>query len=593
MAEPLLRVSGLSIAFGATRIVDDVSFAVPAGRALGLVGESGSGKTMTALAVMGLLPFPGRITGGRIGWEGQSIEALPPDARRRLRGSGMAMVFQEPLSALNPVMTCGEQVGEALRVKGRLAPRAARDRVVELLQKVGIPDPARRADDYPHQLSGGMRQRVMIAMALAESPKLLIADEPTTALDVTIQAQILDLLARLREEEGLALLLITHNLGVVARLADRVAVMKEGRIVEEADTADLLAAPRHEYTQRLLAAVPRVERPRTEPPAAAGAPLLELDAVSRRFAARRDGLFGRKRYVDAVRRVSLTVHRGETLGLVGESGCGKTTLGRLALRLLTPGEGRIRFDGDDLTRRSRRALRPWRRRAQMVFQDPAGSLNPRLTVEAMLMEPLEVHGVARGAAARTRVRELLAQVGLPPEHAGRYPHQFSGGQRQRIGIARALTLGPDLLVLDEPVSALDVSIQAQVLELLKRLKRELNLTYLFVGHDLGVVRQFCDRVAVMYLGEIVEVAPVEELYARPLHPYTKALLAAVPRLEATAGTVRAPLEGDLPSPLAPPPGCRFHPRCPLAEAACRTDPPPLVAAGPGRLLRCPVTARTL
>jgi peptide/nickel transport system ATP-binding protein len=538
MGEPLLSVTGLCVEFpapdgGTRRILDDVSFDVGVGESLGIVGESGSGKTMAALSVMGLLPYPGRQAGGAIRWEGtRPLDRLgrgAAGAARGLDGHDLPGAAVEPQSG-HDLWRPGDRGAAGPRGDvGRHGAAAGG----ELLDRVGIADPVRRAADYPHQLSGGMRQRVMIAMALALSPRLLIADEPTTALDVTIQAQILDLLAKLCAEEKLALLLITHNFGVVARLTQRVAVMNAGRVVEAAPTGQLLVAPREIYTKALLAAVPRLDglRRATHVSArAGGAPMLDLEGVSRTFRLGRSGFLGKPRTLEAVRNVSLTVRRGETLGLVGESGSGKTTLGRMILRLIRPTGGRVMIDGVDIAGISDRALRPMRRRMQMVFQDPAGSLNPRLTVESALAEPLEVHGIATGRAARLRVGELLEQVGLPADAARRYPHQFSGGQRQRIGIARALALGPELLVLDEPVSALDVTVQAQILDLFVRLRKELDLTSVFIGHDLAVVRLVCDRVAVMYRGEIVESGDVETLYANPLHSYTRSLLAAVPRL---------------------------------------------------------------
>ncbi len=591
----LLQVDGLRTTFeaddGPTPAVDGVSFQVGKGEAVGIVGESGCGKTVTCLSIMGLIPkATGRIEeGSSIRFRGREMVGLSPRALRRIRGNEIAMVFQEPMTSLNPVYPVGDQVAESLRLHRGCSRREARDEAVRHLAEVGIADPERRYHDYPHQLSGGMRQRVMIASALACAPDLLIADEPTTALDVTIQAQILDLLARARVEREMSMLLVTHDLGVVAEVCDRVVVMYAGQVVESGAVDSILRHPKHPYTRGLLDALPDPEggkrRPRPVDPGVPSRPLLQVRGLKKHFTTGGRGL-RKGEVVRAVEEVSLELHPGETLGLVGESGCGKSTTGRAILRLVEPTAGVIRFRGEDVRAMDRRRLRALRRRVQIVFQDAHGVLNPRMRVGPVLDEVLRVHQLGGGAGGRrARVAELLERVGLRPEHAGRYPHELSGGERQRIGIARALAVEPDLIVLDEPVSALDVTVQAQVLDLLRELQDHLRLAYLFIAHDLSVVRHVSDRVAVMYLGRIVETGTAWEIYENPSHPYTRALLSAVPRIdpEGRDRSRRIVLEGDVPSPVRIPSGCPFHPRCPHPgrDAACTRVEPTLDSWGLG------------
>jgi peptide/nickel transport system ATP-binding protein len=533
VSERLLCVEDLRVEFptegGVVHAVNGVSFALDQGRTLGIVGESGSGKSVCALSAMGLTRAQGARISGRIVFEGVDLLTLPERGMRALRGNELAMIFQDPLSSLHPLYRVGAQIVEGIRAHRGVSRRAARERTIELLDLVGIPEPGRRVDAYPHELSGGMRQRAMIAMALANEPKLLIADEPTTALDVTVQAQILALLRRLGAELGMALVLVTHDLGVVAEMAEEIAVMQAGRIVERGSAERVLAAPEHPYTQGLLRSMPTLARAPTHEPAAAE-PLLEVRDLVKRFPITRGVVLQREvDAVEAVAGISFELRRGETLGLVGESGCGKSTTARLLLRLLEPTGGEVRFEGHDIAHLRGAGLKAARREMQIVFQDPYASLNPRKTAGSIVGEPFAIHGLHPNRAERRRaVGELLGRVGLQPEHHNRYPHEFSGGQRQRIGIARALALGPKLLIADEPVSALDVTIQAQILDLLRDLQRELGLTLLLISHDLAVVRQMADRVAVMRAGKIVELAPNETLYSAPGHPYTRELLASVP-----------------------------------------------------------------
>ena len=523
----LLGVENLTIGLppGADRpyAIEGVTIAVEPGEIVCVVGESGSGKSMTANATMGLLAPTLPVRSGRILFEGRDLLLEPPETMRRLRGRRLAMVFQEPMTALNPLMRVGDQIAEALRMHGRGA--EAKRRVPELLEAVGLPDPAAIARSHPFRLSGGQRQRVMIAMALALEPALLIADEPTTALDVTIQAQILALIRDIQRRRGTGVLFITHDFGVVAEIADRVAVMEKGRIVETGEAAAVLNAPRHPYTRALIAAVPR-GLARAKAPAAVGAPVLELRGLEKTYR-RGGGLFGRGQSFKALHDADIVLHRGETLGIVGESGSGKSTLARCAVRLVTPERGEILFHGTDLRPLDRAGWMPFRRRIQMVFQDPYASLNPRRTVGDAIAEGPITHGASRAAALK-RARELLALVRLDPGAMDRYPHEFSGGQRQRIGLARALALEPELLIADEPVSALDVSVQAQVLDLLADIRSRLGLTMLFITHDLRVAAEICDRIAVMRQGAIVEQGRTAEVFGDPQHPYTKTLLASVP-----------------------------------------------------------------
>jgi peptide/nickel transport system ATP-binding protein len=566
----LLRVEDVAIEFrvhdAVVRAVDGVSFRVRPGSTVALVGESGSGKSVVSQSILGILPKSARIAQGRLlfadpraGGTAVDIAKLDPrgEAMRRLRAAGISIVFQEPMTSLSPLHTVGDQVGEALALHEALSPAEIAERVEDILARVGFPDPRRAMRTYPFELSGGLRQRAVIAMALICRPSLVIADEPTTALDVTIQAQILKLLHDLQQSLGMAVLLITHDLGVVANMAEEVVVMYRGRVMESGTRDDLLRRPRHPYLKALLRAVPRfdmkpderltplreikpetghllAERAAWPPEADAAGPLLSVQSLSRSFVTRKGGFFGPKteNRVLAVDDVSFELRRGECLGLVGESGCGKTTVSKMILRALSPDTGKVLFN-DRGTIRDVHAMGPqdlfaFRRRIQFVFQDPYASLNPRMTVFDIIAEPLVIHGIGDAAYRREMVAELMKLVGLDARWTNRYPHSFSGGQRQRIGIARALALKPDLLLCDEPVSALDVSIQAQILNLLKDLKQQFGLTYLFVSHNLAVVDYIADRIAVMCRGRLVEVAPRAALFKQPVHPYTRALLAAVP-----------------------------------------------------------------
>ncbi|MGB2821219.1 MAG: ABC transporter ATP-binding protein [Phycisphaerae bacterium] len=671
----LLDVRDLRTYFRTTgeprKVVDGISLAIESGETLGLVGESGCGKSLTALSIMQLVPRPGYVAGGSVVFKGRDIVKMPGRDRRAVRGRHIGMIFQEPMTSLNPVLTVRTQLLEAVRRSrpdtdrdspgARISKAEATDRAVEALRLAEMPDPARHLRQYPHQLSGGMRQRVMIAMALACRPDLLIADEPTTALDVTVEARILDLLRGLQEKLGTAILFITHDLAVISEMAHRVVVMYAGKIVETAPAAVLFDRPCHPYTERLLRCRPTrtrrgrpletikgiVPSPRdyapgcrfcdrcprvfepchdTEPPlremsaghavachlyedrtrsvisavpseareeveAASPSDGLLLDArgVVKYFPIRRGVLQRVVGNVRAVDGVDLAIRRGSTVALVGESGCGKTTLGKTLIRLLPPTGGEVRFDGKDLMTLGEGEMRAFRRDAQVVFQDPYSSLNPRMTVREIVEEGLRVHGIGTGRSDRIeRIRKLLADVGLETDAMGAYPHEFSGGQRQRIGIARALAVEPRFIVLDEPTSSLDVSIQAQILNLLRRLqdRGRQRLTYLFITHDLGVVEYVADEVAVMYLGRIVEKSPTEALFDDSRHPYTRALLSAIPRIERAGRAGHVPLEGDVPSPSNPPPGCHFHPRCPRAMDICRKTYPPITELEAGRTVRC-------
>jgi peptide/nickel transport system ATP-binding protein len=668
---PLLAVSDLRTHFrtpdGVARAVDGVSFAVRAGETFALVGESGCGKSVTALSILRLVPEPGGFhAGGSITFEGRDLATAPRSTIRAVRGNRIAMIFQEPMTALNPVFTIGDQITEALRSHRRVSRAEARETAIDELARVGIPDAARCFADYPHQLSGGMRQRVMIAMALVCRPAMLIADEPTTALDVTIQDQILELIRARQAESGTAVLLITHDMAVVSENARRVGVMYAGRVVETATRDTLFAQPAHPYTRMLMEALPSraeagrplavipgrvppstafpkgcrfhtrcpyaMERCRREAPPAypvgpdhsaecflldtgtptppseipspegcpgvsrggvgspafTQSPLLSLRNLRMHFPIR-GGLFRRTiARVRAVDGVGLDIARGETVALVGESGCGKTTVGKCIVRLLDPTEGEILYRGAPVQELTGGRLKPYRRRVQMIFQDPFSSLDPRRTILDTLIEGMETHAVGTSRADRVgRLRALLPRVGLDPDMLQRYPHEFSGGQRQRIGIARALALEPELLVCDEATSSLDISVQAQILNLLRTLQAELGLSYLFISHDISVVRYIAGRMAVMYLGHLVETGPTQAVAGRPLHPYTRALMAAVPRINA-AGRKRLVLEGSVPSPAAPPPGCPFHPRCPYAVPTCADALPPLAPMpdAPSRRVAC-------
>ncbi len=663
----LLSVQNLHVQFntsrGVLKAVEGVSYDVKRGEILAIVGESGCGKSVSSLAIMRLLPKrTSQILEGKIIFEGRDLLTLSDDEMREIRGRDIAMIFQEPMTSLNPVLSIGAQIMEPLFIHLKMSPEAARARAIELLTLVGITDPERRLDQYPHQLSGGMRQRVMIAIGLSCNPKLIIADEPTTALDVTIQAQILELLKDLSERLNIAVIMITHNLGIVARYAHRVNVMYAARIVERGTADDVFLRPRHPYAIGLMRSIPRLDRPRggrlatieglppdlRNPPKGcrfaprcwmrtdicdkdpslvevepkhfsacwraedlktqrpddaeaepASAPLdfasaeniLKIENLKKTYYVSKSfSLFSTSSIeIRAVNDVSFEIRRGETLGLVGESGCGKTTVGRNVLRLEQPTSGRIVFNGEDIANIDQAHLRPVRRKMQVIFQDPFSSLNPRMTIGKIIAEPMLVHGIVKTKKeAQARVAELLSQVGLHAYFAERYPHEMSGGQRQRVGIARALSMNPTFIVCDEPVSALDVSIQGQIMNLLEDLKLKLGLTYLFIAHDLAVVRHISDRIMVMYLGRVMELADRETLYSEPLHPYTKALLDAAPVPDPVVERARKPraLQGELPSPLKPPPGCVFNTRCPLASEECRQAVPMPREIKTGHIVAC-------
>ncbi|MFV0475401.1 MAG: dipeptide ABC transporter ATP-binding protein [Pikeienuella sp.] len=540
-AQSLLTVEGLTVAFGAGRaavtVVDDVSFALRRGETLALVGESGSGKTLTGKALLGILPKGARVTAGRAIFrdEGeQDLLALSPAKLREIRGAAVSMIFQEPMSSLSPLHTIGDQVKEAVTLHSPLRGAAAKARCVEIFANVGFPDPERAFHAYPFELSGGLRQRAMIAMAMVCRPKLMIADEPTTALDVTTQATVLDLIKSLQRETGMAMIMVTHDLGVVANMADSVVVLRRGKVVESGPARAVLTTPGHGYTRKLIAAAPEIPETLEARCADSDDFIIRARHLSRTYPGKPEG-FGRvSPPVKAVRDVRIDIRRGETLAIVGESGSGKSTVAKLMLQAERPDPGsEVIFKGRDgievnVNTLSGPALAELRRRVQIVFQDPFSSLSPRMCVRDILTEPLRVHGVGSAREQRERAADLMERVGLSADHLQRFPHAFSGGQRQRISIARALALGPELIVCDEPTSALDVSVQAQVLDLFKEIRDDLGLSYLFISHDLAVVADLADRVAVMRRGRVVEEGPVRALFTNPAHPYTKALMAASP-----------------------------------------------------------------
>jgi peptide/nickel transport system ATP-binding protein len=556
----LLDIQNLSVTFPTRRktfiAVNKANLTVEPGQIHGLVGESGAGKSTIGAAVMGLLDRPGRITEGTILYKGEAISGLDADAMRALRGKKISMIFQDPLTSLNPLLTVGDQLIETIQLHLGLSASDARRRARDLLERVGIPNPDLRLDQYPHQFSGGMRQRVVIALALCSEPDVIIADEPTTALDVSIQAQILDLIKELARERSVGVILITHDMGVIADTTDRVTVMYQGEVVESGTTDQVMGQPEHPYTKSLIAAVPRhtlklkrfpqisyggretrfaiedLARNWNQTPAATGTSLLEVDDITKRFLLKRTFLRSNRTYLTAVDQVSFDIRTGEVFGLVGESGSGKSTVARMIAGLYPLDGGAVAFDGRAVDRKADpQGMVSYRKQIQMIFQDPFSSLNPRMRVDEIVAEPARHHGILTGAALKSRVSELLDRVGLGAEAGLKYPHEFSGGQRQRISIARALATQPRFLICDEPTSALDVSIQAQILNILKDLQEHLNLTMLFISHDLPVVRQMCDRVGVMRQGQLVEVAETEQLFNDPQHPYTKELLSLMPRLD--------------------------------------------------------------
>jgi len=681
--QPLLEVSGLKTQFftedGVIKAVDGVDFHINQGEILGLVGESGCGKSVTVLSIMRLIGVPGRIVSGEVSFDNRDLLKLSDNEIQDIRGNQISMIFQQPQSSLNPVFSIGDQLTEVYQIHTSMNKKEAWERAVELLRVVGIPDAEQKAHCYPHEMSGGQAQRVMIAMALALRPTLLIADEPTTALDVTIQAQILDLVRDLRDKMGTAVILITHDLGVVAEIADRVAVMYAGQIVEGSSVSNLFEQPLHPYTQGLIDSIPvlaeqkerlnviegtvpdlidlppgcrfaprcraRVEHELTicmekipdhkpvladhtvrcwlyqdqdehiaplpvssssldtvqigtdikraqenklskEEQNGSGKDLLRVENLVKYFPVRAGITQRVVDWVQAVDGVSFTIREGETLGLVGESGCGKSTVGNTILRLIEPTEGSVEFDGTDIFGINKRDMKPIRKDMQVIFQDPYSSLNPRKPVGDSIMAGLNIHKIGTKQERYDILRETLQKVGMDEYHAQRYPHEFSGGQRQRIGIARAIALHPKFIVCDEPVSALDVSIQSQVLNLLQDLQEEFGLTYLFIAHNLSVVEHFSDRVAVMYLGKIVELAPRSECFSLPLHPYTQALMSAIPIPKPDLERERIILEGEVPSPLNPPPGCHFHPRCPVAMDRCSIEVPEFIENKPEHWVAC-------
>ena len=552
-AAPVLMVENLTVSVrtdeGVKPLVRDMSFGLRRGETLCIAGESGSGKSITSLAIMGLLPPPAvRVTGGSIRLGETDLNTLGEAQMRRVRGDRIAMIFQEPMTSLNPVMTVGTQLAEAIRAHDDVSRSAARDRALAALKSVRLSQPERRMSQFPHELSGGMRKRVMIAMALALHPEVLIADEPTTALDVTVQREVLDLLRDLQRDTGTAIILITHDMGVVAEMADRVIVMRDGAMVEEAAARALFSSPRAQYTRDLLAAVPRMGQGALRPPVD-NAPVARLCDVVVRFPIR-GGVFGRTTHlVHAVEHVSFEIRKGETFALVGESGCGKSTIAK-AMVGLVPHQGRIEIGQERLADMRGAAMQALRRRIQMVFQDPMAALDPRMTVGGQIAEPLLIHGIGDSAERRSRAADLMARVGLTVDQYDRYPHEFSGGQRQRICIARALALNPDLIIADESVSALDVSVQARVLDLLRELQVEFGIAFLFISHDMAVVDNISDRVGVMYLGQIVELGTRAQIFGNPQHAYTRRLIEAVPVPDpAFVRPVLDRLTGDVPSPV--------------------------------------------
>ncbi|MCJ8507263.1 ABC transporter ATP-binding protein [Rhizobium lemnae] len=580
VAKPVLTVENLTTSFRVNgewkSVVRNMSFSIAPRETVAIVGESGSGKSVTSLSIMRLLPKVSSKIEGRVVLGGKELLSLPEEEIRQVRGNDISMIFQEPMTSLNPIFPIGKQIAEALTVHQDISAADAKAEVIRLLEKVRIPNAKGRFDEYPHQFSGGMRQRVMIAMALASKPKLLIADEPTTALDVTIQGQILDLIKELQDEEGMSVLFITHDMGVVAEIADRTIVMFRGEQVETGATDDIFHRGQHPYTRALLAAVPRLGSMKdrqlplrfpiidvksgeaqplaevTDTVAKTKTPILEVRDLTTRFAIR-SGIFGRQTgAVHAVEKVSFQLFEGETLSLVGESGCGKSTTGRSVTRLVEPTAGQVMVDGYNVMGLDRTTLRTMRRSIQMVFQDPFASLNPRMSIGSAVMEPYIEHSLGTTAQARDKAADLLAKVGLSPDMMRRYPHEFSGGQRQRIAIARALMLDPKVIVADEAVSALDVSIKAQVCNLLLDLQQSLNLAYLFISHDMAVVERVSHRVAVMYLGEIVEIGPRAAVFENPQHPYTKKLMAAVPVPDPSRRRIKRNLSTDeIKSPVRP------------------------------------------
>ena len=562
-AQTLLELRGLvtevASLSGPRRVVDGLDFTLSRGETLCIAGESGSGKSMTALSLMGLLPQPmARIGAGSALFKGRDLFALPPDAMQAIRGRQISMIFQEPMTSLNPILTVGRQLSEAITAHGNLAARDVKARAFQLLDQVQIPEAARRLTQYPHELSGGMRQRVMIAIALSQKPDILIADEPTTALDVTVQAQILSLIRLLQQDTGTAVIMITHEMGVVAEMADTVLVMKDGRQIETGAVGAIFKTPTEPYTRALLAAVPRLGAmtgttlpKRANAAIASPREVVDVNNLTVRFDLR-DGFFrGVKKRVHAVEGISFRLLAGETLAIVGESGCGKSTTARALLNLV-PYSGDVRVNGTHIAGLRTDRMKPVRRDIQMIFQDPYASLDPRMRVGELVAEPLKIHGLAKGSALTDRVEYLFRRVGLPPEAASRYPHEFSGGQRQRICIARALSLSPKVIVADESVSALDVSIQAQVLDLLQDIQNETGIAYLFISHDMAVVEQISHRVAVMYMGRFVEVGTRAQIFDNPQHDYTRKLMAAVPVPDPSLGRRSyVPSAGELPSSVRP------------------------------------------
>ncbi|MDF9842050.1 MULTISPECIES: ABC transporter ATP-binding protein [unclassified Paenibacillus] len=662
--ELLLAVDDLHTYFhterGTVRAVNGVSFELERGERLAVVGESGSGKSAMAMSLLQLLAYPGKVVSGSVRLEGEDLLQMSERQLNEIRGGKIGTVFQDPMTSLDPVMTVEDQLVHTICRHTKLGRKQAAERAVELLRQVGIPDPQVRVKNYPYELSGGMRQRVLIAMSLSCHPKLILADEPTTALDVTIQAQIVELLKNLSAETGCAVLFITHDLGLVARFAQKVAVMYAGRIVEYGTVHEIFANPQHPYTQSLLSTIPRADERKRErllqidgfPPdmsrplagcsfrerclaatAVCGSqspeltmrsdthsaacfvkgglgkleqlrpeygiteeeryvmpegaePVLQVKSLKKRFETA--SLFKKKRVVHAVDGIDITLMPGETLGVVGESGCGKSTMARMLLRLEEPSDGNIFVEGVDIAHMKGERLSAFRSKVQMVFQDPYSSFNPKITIRQIIGEPLTVMKIGTRAEREQRIRELIRTVGLDVSYLERYPNQLSGGQRQRIGIARALALSPSIIVADEPTSALDVSVRAQVINLLAELRDRLGISIVFISHDLSVVRHISDTIAVMYLGKVVETGPAAEVFENPKHPYTKALLAAspLPDPELEDRRIIEVLTGELPSPANPPGGCRFSTRCPLVERRCREEMPALDPAGESRKVAC-------